>query len=182
MWAVLERLLVVADAQTTKQQSPAICIQPLHLEKECGSSLIGSQVFSLNIFVGRAEIMVVEISFQGRWRQRVTAEVEVVDKVKVWEGVGRRRGVESIGRVADRPVWPQWQAVAAASLDSTVIGKLDRQIHQQLPPAWAMSTIRMISRRIAKKSTTWGETNVKSLHDRFNRPTKKTYILQSGWP
>ena len=34
MWAVLERLLVVADAQTTKQQSPAICIQPLHLEKE----------------------------------------------------------------------------------------------------------------------------------------------------
>ena len=66
MWAVLERLLVVADAQTTKQQSPAICIQPLHLDKECGSSLIGSQVFSLNIFVGRAEIMVVEISFQGR--------------------------------------------------------------------------------------------------------------------
>ena len=65
MWAVLERLLVVADAQTTKQQSPAICIQPLHLEKECGSSLIGSQD-SLNIFVGRAEIMVVEISFQGR--------------------------------------------------------------------------------------------------------------------
>ena len=66
MWAVLERLLVVADAQTKKQQSPAICIQPLHLEKECGSSLIGSKVFSLNIFVGRAEILVVEISFQGR--------------------------------------------------------------------------------------------------------------------
>ena len=65
MWAVLERLLVVADAQTTKQQSPAICIQPLHLKKECGSSLIGSQD-SLNIFVGRAEILVVEISFQGR--------------------------------------------------------------------------------------------------------------------
>ena len=65
----------------------------------------------------------------------VTSEVEVEDKVKVWEGVGRRRGVETIGRVADRPVWPQWQAVAAASLDSTVIGKLDRQIHQQLPPA-----------------------------------------------
>ena len=45
----------------------------------------------------------------------VTSEVEVEDKVKVWEGVGRRRGVEGIGRVADRPVWPQWQAVAAAS-------------------------------------------------------------------
>ena len=111
----------------------------------------------------------------------VTSEVEVEDKVKVWEGVvGEEGGLKlldglPIGRCG--PSGRQWQP---PPLDSTVIGKLDRQIHQQLPPAWAMSTIRMISRRIAKKSTTWGETNVKSLHDRFNRPTKKTYILQSG--
>ena len=65
----------------------------------------------------------------------VTSEVEVEDKVKVWEGVVSEEGGLKvldglpIGRCG--PSGRQWQP---PPLDSTVIGKLDRQIHQQLPP------------------------------------------------
>ena len=68
-----------------------------------------------------------------------------------------------IGRCG--PSGRRWQPPPWIQLSSE--NSTDKFISSCLPLTWARSTIGMIKRHIATKSTTWGETNVKSLQDRL---------------